>query len=230
MRSNSSGSSVTAMPASPPDTALAPCRLKQPMSPQPPTGRPRYDAPWACEQSSISATPWRRASSREAIERRGVAPHVHHADGARARGDAALDVGRVGDERAPVDVAEDGRRPALQDRGGGGEERVRRDDHLGPGRDAGREVGAVQRRGAAVHGQCVARPGDLREPPFEVGDRAVSFGERGDVAHRVAGDHVDVACVHRAPPLVVGHRHGARSPVDREASVRRQRRSPLRAA
>ena len=165
---------------------------------------------------------------REAIERRGVPPHVHDADGPRARGDAALDVGRVGGKRAPVDVAEDGRAPHC--RIGAAEAKNVYEGTITsePGADAGREVGAVQRRRAAVHGQCVARLGDLREPPFEVGDRAVSFGERGDVAHRVAGDHVDVACVHRAPPLVVGHRHRARSPVDREASVRLQRRSPPR--
>ena len=65
-------------------------------------------APIACAASSISASPCSSQSSRSAAEVGRVAAEVHRDHGARARGDAALDVGdgRGSGRSGRLDVAE----------------------------------------------------------------------------------------------------------------------------
>ena len=85
-----------------------------------------------------------RAQVREPVDCRGIPTEMHCHNGAGSRGDERLDVGRVDHRPLEADNVREHRRAAgVQDCGGSGSHRVRRNDHLVPRTDLGGQIREV---------------------------------------------------------------------------------------
>ena len=91
----------------------------------------------------------------DGVHVRDLAGHVHRHDGAGARRDGGFDGLGVEVEGFQVNVREHRHGVGLDHRRRGGEERVRRHDHLVLGLDAGGHQGDTQRDGAVDHADAV---------------------------------------------------------------------------
>jgi hypothetical protein len=111
------------------------------------------------------------AQSSKLVELTGIAVDVDGDDCSRPLRDRTLDRRRREVQRPRVDVREDRRRALVHGAVRGGDERVRRGDHLVPGADSGDDAEQVEAGGSARDGRRVRRPDDLGERLLEAVDR-----------------------------------------------------------
>ena len=125
---------------------------------------------------------------REPVDGGGMAVQVHRHDGFRARRERARGGLGIHGQRVGLDVHEHGRGAGHGDRGGRGDERKGRRQHLVAARDAERAEGQSQRVGAGADAERMPRPGELRQLRLQ---RAALGAEHelAAIEHALGGRH-----------------------------------------